>query len=454
MDCCNKKLSKKIISNFLASLFATLAFSSLSNAELCRKDGIILQHKFRQVVASELKSIQDNINVNKLTGRSIVGTLEKQKRVNKDVECVSSANICNKLMRDARKKGFSSFRRANAFACSADYKVSVSTTRNKWRPITNDSYLKAQKFAIANAGLSRVWIGANNSAINSDLITVVIDTGADFSHPDLALNLLPGKNFALGNTSDDASDDNGHGTHVAGTVSALGNNNLGVAGVAWNTKVLPIKFLAADGSGYLSDAVRAVNYMVYLKQTGLNIRVSNNSWGGGPFSEAMFEAIKSANDASILFVAAAGNEANNNDSYLTYPADYDVPNVISVGALEPFDSTTSTLAYFSNYGRRNVDIAAPGSNIASTYPGGGYVYLSGTSMASPHVAGALTLLASNQSWLSNEQLKQRVLSTTKYNPELRGYIKDAGQLNVRNMLINNVKQSLNWIRKIQTKAKR
>ena len=437
----------KILALLIASLICSFDAQDVK-AQSCRKDGIILQHKFRGVATPELSSLAKVISVHRLAGRSVTGSINKQLRSNKDESCINSVKICSKLYRDARKKGFSEFRRAHAFACSADYNVSVfATKKSSWKKPTNDQHIRNQKYAIDSLGLARAWKVNSGS---SSIVTVVIDTGADYSHPDLAPNLIPGKNFTMGKNTDDASDDNGHGTHVAGTVGALGNNRLGVAGIVWNSKIMPIKFLDSNGSGRLSDAVTAVNYMIYAKQIlGLDIRVSNNSWGGGSYSAAMHEAINAAAAAGIMFVAAAGNEANDNDSYASYPAGYDSPNVISVGAYDD----ELMLSFFSNYGPRSVHIAAPGTRIASTYLGGGYAYLSGTSMASPHVSGALTLLVGQNPELPINQLKTRLLETCKYNAELRGYIKDGNQLNVLNLLRNRKSASLEGLRRAKSRAK-
>ena len=235
---------------------------------------------------------------------------------------------------------------------------------------------------------------------SKSVVVAVIDTGVDYTHPDLAANIwtnpnagkdgfvgdVHGYNF-VANTGD-CMDDNGHGTHVSGTIAAVGNNGLGVAGVNWSTSIMALKFLNSQGQGYLSDAVRAINYATMERTTyGVNVRVMNASWGGGSFSAAMQTAIQAAGNAGILFVAAAGNSASNNDVTPQYPANYRLPNVISVAASDQNDN----LAYFSCYGATTVDIAAPGVSIYSTLPGNRYGALSGTSMATPQVSGVAAL---------------------------------------------------------------
>ena len=425
----------------VASLIGTGTLSAqprneIVQSNICRKDAVVLQHRFRGVASTEMASLGTILKFSHLTGRALTAEYRiRSKAHGTDDLCSAYENSCAKLYREARANSFSTFRRSKAFACSADYKLSTSISKTAWKSPTNDSLIKNQKYAIDSLDLARAW---KMQTGQPNIVVAIIDTGVDYNHPDLAGNILPGKNFSLGQETDDPMDDNGHGTHVAGTIGALGNNGFGVAGMSWNTRILPLKFLDKNGSGYLSDALRAINYMVYAKNTlGLDIRVSNNSWGGGSYSDSLFTAITLAKDNGILFVAAAGNEANDNDAAPSYPASYKVSNVISVAA---YDSDLM-LAYFSNYGKATVDIAAPGVRIASTYAGGGYAYLSGTSMATPHVSGALALLASSNPTLSAADLRQQLLGTARYNSELRPYVHDGAQLNILNLLRNRKNQS-------------
>jgi subtilisin family serine protease/subtilisin-like proprotein convertase family protein len=295
-----------------------------------------------------------------------------------------------------------------------DFRVNLSTT-------PNDPLYASQWPLSASSGridASQAW----NYGTGSSIIVGVIDTGIDYNHPDLAANIWSNNREIPGNSIDDDGngyrddirgwnfvgnnnnpmDDNGHGTHVAGTIGAVGNNGVGVTGVAWNVKLMPLKFLDSQGSGYLSDAVRAVDY---ARVNGA--KIINASFGGGGFSSAMQTAIQRFQQAGGIFVAAAGNEGVNNAATASYPANYALPNVISVAA----STSTNALASFSNYGS-NVDIAAPGQNILSTLPGGRYGSLSGTSMAAPHVAGALALLWGQSPSLSATELISLVMSNT------------------------------------------
>lgn len=246
----------------------------------------------------------------------------------------------------------------------------------------------------------------------SSVVVAVLDTGIDFTHPDLAANMWVNAAEAAGRAGvdDDGNgyvddvhgydfvnndgvpmDDQGHGTHVAGTIGAVGNNGIGSTGVAWNARLMGLKFLNSSGSGYTSDAVRAMQYAARM-----GVQVVNASFGGGGFSQAMYDAIQAFGNQGGIFVAAAGNEAANNDVTPSYPANYDLPNIISVAASDARDR----LASFSNYGT-SVDIAAPGLSIYSTLPGNAYGSYNGTSMAAPHVAGAAALIkAARPDWTS------------------------------------------------------
>jgi subtilisin family serine protease len=282
---------------------------------------------------------------------------------------------------------------------------------------------------------------------SSNVIAAVIDTGVDWSHPDLASQIWinPGENCSgcrndgvdndhngfvddwhgwdFANNDNNPTDDHGHGTHVAGTIGAAGNNGVGVAGVNWNVKIMPVKFLNAQGSGTDANAVSAV---LYAAQNGAN--VMNNSWADDVYSQALADAITVADQHNSLFVAAAGNNGTNNDSSPTYPASYDIPNVVSVAATD----NTDNRAYFSNIGRQSVDLGAPGVDIYSTWPGGGYQYLSGTSMATPHVTGAAALAKAAFPSGSAVGLKALLLGSVDPKPALATTTSSGGRLNIGN----------------------
>ncbi len=243
---------------------------------------------------------------------------------------------------------------------------------------------------------------------SSDVLVAVIDSGVDYNHPDLVDNAWTNPGEIAGNGLDDDNngfvddmhgydfynddadpmDDNGHGSHCSGTIGGTGNNGLGVTGVSWDVSIMGLKFLSAGGTGNTADAIACVEYA-----TAQGVDIMSNSWGGGPYDAALEAAIEAAYQAGIFFVAAAGNSGTDNDSGAHYPSNYEVPNVISVMATDHTDVRVNEPGWWaSNYGLTSVDIAAPGLHIWSTTPGSNYSDYSGTSMATPHVAGALALL--------------------------------------------------------------
>ena len=246
---------------------------------------------------------------------------------------------------------------------------------------------------------------------------------------------LIGWDFA--NKDNDPLDDNGHGTHIAGTIGAMGGNAIGVTGVNWQTQMVPLKVMSSNGSGSLLSAVAAIDYFTTAKiqaeARGESSRFvsTNNSLGGGGYSQSLANSIQRANDQGLLFVAAAGNGGNdgigdNNDIIANYPSNYSNNNVIAVGSI----TSSGALSSFSNYGLVNVDIAAPGSSILSTLPGNKYGSLSGTSMATPHVAGALALLAAAAPQATGAQLKEALLNSTAATQSLVGKTVSGGRLDV------------------------
>jgi subtilisin family serine protease len=276
-----------------------------------------------------------------------------------------------------------------------------------------------------------------------DVVVAVIDTGIQWDHPDLKSNLYTNPGEVANNRKDDdgngynddihgwnfqknsanSNDDNGHGTHCAGVIGAAGNNKIGVTGVNWKVSLMPLKFLSKNGSGSMTDAVNAINYARKMK-----VNVMSNSWGGGGFSQTVYDAVKAASDAGILFVAAAGNEGRDNDGRMpSYPASYDLPNIVSVAAID----NNEKLAKFSNYGATKVHVAAPGVNIFSTYKKSGYKSLSGTSMATPHVAGIAALMLSESPNLTAEEVKSRLIKTSAPAADLNGKVASQGRVDAK-----------------------
>ncbi len=282
-------------------------------------------------------------------------------------------------------------------------------------------------------------------------VVAVIDEGVDVNHPDLRDNIWRNPGEIPGNNIDDdkngyVDDVNGwdfvnndasvydpdpvtgrgdeHGTHVAGTIAARGNNSVGVSGVNWNARIMSLKFLGKNG-GTTLDAVEAINYAV-----DKGVKISNNSWGGGGYNQALYDAIKNAGAAGHLFVAAAGNDGSNNDTRASYPASYDLPNIISVAATDNND----TLASFSNFGAKSVDLAAPGVDVVSTYPDRRYAYMSGTSMATPYVTGVAALIKSQNPALDAARIRSRILESVDKKANLQGSVATGGRLNAASAL--------------------
>lgn len=296
----------------------------------------------------------------------------------------------------------------------------------------------------ADINITNVW--ARFGTGNTGIVVAVIDTGIDYTHPDLASNLWTNPGEIPGNgldddgngivddvygarwtngdgtpTSGNPMDGEGHGTHVAGTIGAIGNNSIGVVGVNWAVRLMALKFLDDSGRGWTADAIAAIEYA-----TAKGAHLSNNSWGGGGYSQALKDAIDAAGAAGQLFIAAAGNSNMDNDTMPAYPASYESWNIISVASSDRNDLKSS----FSSYGRESVDLAAPGSSILSTTPSNTYSTYSGTSMATPHVAGAVALLKSIFPSLSAERLKEVILEGSRRLPAWRGLTQTGGRLDV------------------------
>ncbi|HWQ65587.1 MAG TPA: S8 family serine peptidase [Methanospirillum sp.] len=272
---------------------------------------------------------------------------------------------------------------------------------------------------------------------SSSVLIAVVDTGVEYTHPDLAANIWRNSGEIPGNGIDDDQngyiddvngwnfysknnnpmDDNGHGTHCAGTLAAVGNNNIGVTGVCWTARIMPLKFMNSAGSGYVSDAISAI---LYANRMGAH--VISNSWGGTQYTQALKDAIDTS---SAVVVCAAGNSGQNTDSAPQYPSAYTSQNIISVAAIDYNDN----LASFSNFGVSSVDIGAPGVTIMSTYKGGQYQYLSGTSMATPYVSGVAGLIKAASPGLTNSQIKSRILGGVDSLSSLNGKVLTGGRLN-------------------------
>ncbi len=296
----------------------------------------------------------------------------------------------------------------------------------------------------ADIDAHEAWAVTTGSA---SVVVGMADSGIRRTHEDLGANIWTNPGETAGdridndgnglvddtwgwdfwNNDNNPTDDNGHGTHTAGTVGAVGNNAKGIAGVCWTVRMAGLKIGSRTGSVSVSAAIGSLNYCV-----GKGIKVSNHSWGGGGFSSSMSTAITNAETAGHMLVCAAGNSGANNDSVPFYPASYPQDNIIAVAAI----SSTNGLASFSNFGTNSVDIGAPGVNTASCYiqrnADNVYVYLSGTSMAAPHVTGVAALVWSvNPTW-TYSQVRSKILSTAKPISSLTGKCATGGCVNANN----------------------
>jgi subtilisin family serine protease len=276
----------------------------------------------------------------------------------------------------------------------------------------------------------------------------VLDSGVDYTHEDLMENMWvrpasmdPYHDAELGTVDDangynaidsasDPMDDHGHGTHCAGIIGAEGENNIGIAGVNWKVKIMPLKFMNSGGFGTTKDAIEAINYVIDRKRAGVNVRVISASWGSTQKSRALEDVIRKAYDNDILFVAAAGNATVDNDRKPHFPSSYNVPNVISVAALDRNDQ----LAKFSNWGAKSVAIAAPGVEILSTWLGNQYEEKSGTSMATPVVSGVAALILAENPRMSVDDLRKKLMDSTDPIVALKGKTVSGGRINAAKAL--------------------
>ncbi len=317
--------------------------------------------------------------------------------------------------------------------------------------VPNDSRYSSQ-YALNNTGQTGGVRGADISAQDvwdlqtgsRDIIVGVIDTGVDDGHNDLAANMWrnPGESgdgkesngvdddgngyvddyrgWDFINNDNNPYDDNDHGTHCAGIIGAVGNNGSGISGINWNVSLVGLKFLSGAGSGSTDDAVEAILYAI-----DLGIPILSNSWGGGGRSQALEDAIEAANQAGILFVAAAGNDSKNTDNSDNFPSNYGSANVVSVASSDDRDQLSS----FSNYGKETVDLAAPGSSILSTVANNNYQSLSGTSMATPYVAGVAALIMAQYPGISMEEVKYRLMGSVDFKSAFANRTVSGGRLN-------------------------
>ncbi len=289
---------------------------------------------------------------------------------------------------------------------------------------------------------------------SGNVIVGIVDVGIDYTHEDIAGNMWVNTQEVPGNGIDDDSngviddvygkncitgsgdpiDDSSpvwHGTHVAGSVGAVGNNGIGIVGVNWEVRLMALKFLNSQGSGTDFDAIDCIDYALNMKARGEPVGVLNNSWGGEDYTQGLLDAVVQSHEAGVLFVAAAGNDSESTDCVPEYPASFDVPNVISVASTAKDDAFAGG---YSNYGRTTVDLGAPGHHIMSLKGNNTYGTLSGTSMATPHVAGAAALLMDTYPSETHLDIKGRILAGVDRLDGLAGRTFTYGRLNVANAI--------------------
>jgi subtilisin family serine protease len=337
-----------------------------------------------------------------------------------------------------------------------NYDIELDEIDNPLEPILPRDPQFNDQWALANSGQRGGKKGADISATlawakttgSKDVVVAVLDSGVDYKHEDLENNMWvrpadmdPYHDDELGTVDDlngynaidgtsDPMDENGHGTHCAGIIGAEGENDLGIAGVNWKVQIMPLKFMSAGGFGTTKDAIEAINYVIQRKKAGVNVRIISASWGSTQKSRALEDVIRKAYENDILFVAAAGNASTNNDRSPHYPSSYDVPNVVSVAALDRNDQ----LASFSNYGAKSVAIAAPGVEILSTWLGNQYEEKSGTSMATPVISGVAALILSENPRMSVDDLRKKLMDSTDPIVALKGKTVSGGRINAAKAL--------------------
>ena len=319
-----------------------------------------------------------------------------------------------------------------------DSTLSTSATR-----LPNDPDYPFQ-YAVANSATGAISAPTAWATRTSCSTVAVLDTGIDTDHPDLAPNIYKSSDKPNNGKDDDKNgyvddtyglnvikgkgsgeDDNGHGSHVAGIVGGRGNNGTGVSGICWSTKLMAVKFMNSKGKGSTSDAIAG---MEYAAKKGA--KVINCSFGSSSKSTALHDAVDYVQDKGALLVVAAGNDGDNIDKKPEYPASYTDSNILTVAAT----TSTDTLASFSNYGSTGVDVAAPGNQILSTYKGGGYKLLSGTSMASPYAAGLAAMLRKQESEATYSDLRYAIRHKVDTPPALKGKVAYGGRLNANRAL--------------------
>lgn len=420
--------SVSTLNTTLTSNSSNVTINSTSNvSKSYRKDEIFVRFKYSS--KASYKAISKKINI------QIGATVIKEYSEVKGLQLVKIAK--NISLKDALAKYT---KNSNILYAEPNY----AYTQNS---IPDDTYYNNQ-WGLSQINAPDAW---NITTGSSKVIIAVVDSGIDLNHSDLKADIwvnkgeIPGNgidddhngyiddiygwNFVTGNNN--VTDDDGHGTHIAGIIAAVGNNSKGVTGVMWSATIMPLKFLDSDGNGYVDDAVSAIRYA-----TKMGASIISCSWGGNEYSKALKDVIDAS---SALVVCAAGNDESSKDDDVSpiYPACFTSQNIISVAATDENDN----LASFSDYGINSVDVAAPGTSICSTLPGSHYGYMQGTSMAVPYVSGLAGLIKSIRPDLTALQIKYTILNNVDYISSLAGKILTGGRINVFKALTNIITDS-------------
>ena len=443
----------------LATGWSTAAHTALPNAYTGAKLVVSPEYKEGELLVKFKKTAQRKSS--KAYGANSVPDVDSFESMHK--KSGKSRVLSEESWQIARlKRGSDTLRLKEQLANHPDVESVELNYRVTVAQIPNDSRFSEQ-WALNNIGQTGGTFDADIDAPEawdvttggSDVVVAVIDTGVDYTHEDLRANMwtntgeipangidddangyvddVHGYDFA--NNDSDPADHDGHGTHVAGIIAAAGNNGVGITGISRQAKIMALKFIGPIGYGYTSDAIRAIRYAVTM-----GAQVTNNSWGGGDYSQALFDTIMEADAAGVLFVAAANNHGRNSDLYPNYPSGFDAPNVVSVAATDQYDNK----APWSNYGTTSVHLGAPGVDILSTVPRGvcgdcstGYSRMSGTSMAAPFVAGVAALLLSQKN-MSPTELKEQLMGTVDMLASLGGRTASGGRLNADRAVRNDI----------------
>jgi len=432
---------------FISSVVASALFGfGFSGSDLDAKKNIIYQNTIKAFAPHEvIVQLKEGTEASDVLKRvqSLFGvvTHHRYKLVNAIHLIVPGKSfdaIKERLLQDTKiKSSIQSVEpnyRSKVFQSNDTYYDKLWAIENNGQEVNDKSGTKDADMDVAEA-----W---NIEKGSHSVVVAVLDTGVDYTHDDLSDNMWQGASghgydFAgdnNGNNDDDPMpdtpyDDNGHyhGTHVAGTIGATGDNRNGISGVVQDVQIMAVKVFRPNGYAYNSDILEGLDYISDQIDNGENIVAVNASYGGsgGSQGDSMDNAIKKLGKKGVVFCAAAGNESKNIDYDPVYPASYDAQNIITVAASDQDDK----LASFSNYGKKTVEVAAPGTNILSTYPDNRYAYLQGTSMATPNVTGTVALLASANPSSSVSERIEAVENGVDSKSSLKNKVSTNGRVN-------------------------